>query len=123
MSTVLVDTSVWIDHLHRNDARLTALLETNLVVAHPLVIGELALGSIRNRATVLGLLAQLPRAAVASSDEVLLLVQDRRLYGRGLSLVDAHLLASALIGPDTRILTRDRRLAEVCGEAGVLWQT
>ena len=122
MSLVLVDTSVWIDHLHRSDAALIRLLEANLVVTHPRVIGELALGSIRNRTEVLGLLTGLPLAATARHDEVLLLIENRRLYGRGLSIVDVELLASALVGPDTRVFTRDRRLAEVCDEAGVLFR-
>ncbi|MGN6125880.1 MAG: type II toxin-antitoxin system VapC family toxin [Humibacter sp.] len=122
MSLVLVDTSVWIDHLHRTDAALTRLLEANLVVTHPRVIGELALGSIRNRSEVLGLLSGLPQAATAWHDEVLLLIENRRLYGRGLSVVDVELLASALVGPDTRVFTRDRRLVDACDEAGVLFE-
>lgn len=121
MSLVLVDTSVWIDHLHRSDKRLTTLLESNLVVSHPMIVGELALGTMRDRATVLGLLARLPTAPVATSDEVRALIESRRLYGRGLSLVDVSLLASALIGGDVVLFTRDRRLAEAAAELAVRW--
>lgn len=121
MSLVLVDTSVWIDHLHRSDEALVSLLESNLVVGHPLVIGELALGSIRERATVLGLLDSLPQGPTASNDEVLALIEKRKLSGKGLSIVDVHLLASALIAGDVRLFTRDRRLAAAADEAGVRW--
>lgn len=121
MSLVLVDTSVWIDHFHRKDATLVSLLESNLVVGHPLVVGELALGSIRERTLVLELLARLQQAPEASNNEVLSLIENRRLSGRGLSIVDVHLLASALITGDVRLLTRDRRLADAAEEAGVRW--
>jgi predicted nucleic acid-binding protein len=121
MSLVLVDTSVWIDHFHRKDATLVSLLESNLVVGYPLVVGELALGSIRERTLVLELLARLQQAPEASNNEVLSLIENRRLSGRGLSIVDVHLLASALITGDVRLLTRDRRLADAAEEAGVRW--
>lgn len=121
MTLVLVDTSVWIDHLHRGDDELVSLLESNLVVVHPMVVGELSLGNIRDRTTFLGLLARLPPTPVATTDEILSFVDSRRLFGRGLSLVDAYLLASALIAGDVKIYTRDRRLADAAAEAGVRW--
>ncbi|MGN6203457.1 type II toxin-antitoxin system VapC family toxin [Humibacter sp.] len=121
MSLVLVGTSVWIDHLHRSDKMLVPLLEANLVVGHPLVIGELALGSIRERATVLELLARLPQAPEASNDEVLTLIENRHLFGKGLSIVDLHLLASVLVAGDVRLFTRDRRLSGAADDAGVRW--
>lgn len=107
---ILVDTSVWIDHLHRAEPDLVALLDEADVCVHPMVVGELALGTLRQRAVVLSLLADLPTVAVAGHAEVMRLVEVRSLYGHGLSLVDAHLLASALLTPGTRIWTRDRRL-------------
>jgi len=121
MTRVLVDTSVWIDHLHRTDAELSVLLEQNVVVTHPLVIGELALGGIRDRGQVLERLERLPSAPVATHGEVLAAVERRRLFGRGLSLVDAHLLVSALIGGDVRLFTRDRRLRDAASDASVRW--
>lgn len=121
MTRILVDTSIWIDHLHRSDDKLAALLDVGLVVTHPMVIGELALGSLRERGIVLGLLSQLPTVDEASSDEVLSLVERRALYGRGLSLVDAHLLASTLISADVRVWTRDRRLADAADDASIGW--
>ena len=113
---ILVDTSVWIDHLHRSEVQLKSLLDRNAVVCHPMVMGELALGSIARRGVVLGLLSHLPRTTSATHDEVLALVSDRALHGRGLSLVDAHLLAAALLTPGTRIWTRDRRLLTAAAE-------
>ena len=121
MTRLLVDTSVWIDHLHRHDEQLSTVLDLGLVVIHPMVIGELALGSLRDRESVLELLTQLPMVQVADFEEVLTLVEARVLYGIGLSLVDAHLLASTLISADVRVWTKDRRLAEAADRAGVGW--
>lgn len=121
MTRILVDTAVWIDHLHRTDSQLARLLEHGLVVTHPMVIGELALGSIRNRSTVLSLLSGLPMIAEAKSQEILDLVEARALYGRGLGLVDASLLAAALIAGDVAIWTRDKRLAAIADSLRIGW--
>lgn len=107
---ILVDTSIWIDHLHRADAALTALLDTAQVCSHPMIIGELALGSLRDRRTVLGLLRDLPTTSTATHSEVLSFVEAHGLSGTGLSLVDAHLLAGVFLSPSDRLWTRDRRL-------------
>jgi predicted nucleic acid-binding protein len=109
---ILVDTSVWIDHLRRGNADLAAALEHDLVVCHPFVIGELACGNLANRAELLALLAKLPTVPVATDTEVLTLIERRRLMGRGLGYVDAHLLASAAIGSVT-LWTLDARLAQM----------
>lgn len=116
---VLVDTSVWIDHLHRADQRLVRLLLDNVVVCHPLVIGELALGRIRDRATVLGLLHGLPQSVTATHAETLALIEHAELAGAGLSIVDVHLLASIRLTPGTQLWTRDRRLARVAAAHGI----
>lgn len=121
MTRILVDTAVWIDHLHRTDSQLARLLEHGLVVTHPMVIGEIALGSIRNRSTVLSLLSGLPTIAEAKSQEILDLVEARALYGRGLGLVDASLLAAALIAGDVAIWTRDKRLAAIADSLRIGW--
>jgi predicted nucleic acid-binding protein len=107
---ILVDTSVWVDHLRHGDARLAALLEHQTVLAHPQVIAELALGQLRHRDAVLSELMELPRATVASDDEVLRLIERETLYGSGLGYVDAHLLAATRLTPGALIWTRDRRL-------------
>lgn len=116
---ILVDTSVWIDHLHRSEPGLVELTEREEIACHPMVAGELALGSLARREAVLDLLMSLPQTTAASHDEVMELVSRRSLHGRALSLVDAHLLASLLLTPGTRIWTRDRRLAAAARELGL----
>lgn len=116
---ILVDTSVWIDHLHESVPQLVALLENDEVGHHPLVIEELALGSLKQRETVLGLLACLHRFPVLSHHEVLELVDARRLWGRGLSAVDVHLLGSAVLSAGSWLWTRDKRLRAACHDLGV----
>ena len=115
---ILVDTSVWVDHLRRGDAALAALLEASEVAAHPFVIGELACGSLRPRSGVVQLLGELPSATAASHDEVMQFITARRLFGRGIGYVDAHLLASAAI--DGLLLwTRDKALGVASGRLGL----
>ncbi len=109
---ILVDTSVWIDHLRKGDRKLTGVLREGLVICHPFVIGELACGNLKNRAEILALLTTLPTATVASHEEVLHLVSDRKLPGKGLGWIDVHLLASALLSRST-LWTRDKALGAV----------
>lgn len=110
---ILVDTSVWVDHLRAGDKALAALLETGMVLAHPFVIGELALGNLRQRAVVLGALADLPQASVATDGEVLHFIDRHALYGRGIGYVDIHLLASVRLTASAALWTHDKRLREV----------
>lgn len=116
---ILVDTSVWIDHLHRADVVLTEALETSHVAQHPMVCGELALGSMRDRRRFLTLIGNLPQIQSATHEEVMFMVEDRNLHGQGLSLVDAHLLAATLLTSGTRLWTRDKRLKRASMELGV----
>lgn len=117
---ILVDTSVWIDHLHLSEARLAALLETDDVCTHPLVVEELGLGSITGRAGFLADLERLALAPVPRHDEVMALVEARKLWGRGLSAIDAHLLGSALVSRGSiRLWTRDSALRAAAAEVGV----
>lgn len=106
---ILVDTSVWVDHLRRGGRALQELLGEGLVLCHPFVIGELACGRLRNRAEILTLLAALPAATAAGHEEAMGLVSDRDLQGKGLGWVDVHLLASALLSGCT-LWTKDRAL-------------
>ena len=108
---VLVDTSVWIDHLRRGNRGLADLLNRASVLSHPLVIGELACGRLENRDEIFSLLSALPMALVAEHDEVLRLLDDERLYGRGLGWVDVHLLASARLTVCT-LWTLDKPLSK-----------
>lgn len=116
---ILVDTSIWVDHLHRSEPGLVALLDRSFVVQHPMVIGELALGTLRDRSTFLGYLGDLAGLPVATHEEVLAFVDANQLHGRGLSLVDAHLLASVRLAPEVRLWTRDKRLRAASRELGV----
>jgi predicted nucleic acid-binding protein len=116
---ILADTSVWVDHLRSGDARLAELLHAGRIVGHALVVAEIALGSLRDRAGVLSLLDGLPPLPAAREDEVRLLIEQRRLFGRGIGFVDVSLLASCLLVPETFIWTRDRRLDAVARDVGV----
>lgn len=118
---ILVDTSVWIDFLRHGDDQLARLLNRSAVLGHPCVTGELALGNLRNRTEILGLLRDLPRALVAEHDEVLHLIDDRRLHGHGhgIGYVDAQLLAACRLTPDASLWTRDRRLAALARQLEV----
>ena len=116
---ILVDTSIWVDHLWVGDERLAALLDGGEVLAHPFIIGELALGSLRRRYVVLSDLFRLPQADVASNDEVLQLIDRETLFDRGIGYVDAHLLAATRLTTDTRLWTRDRTLNAVAAQLGL----
>ncbi len=118
---ILVDTSVWVDHLRAGDTDLSTALERGLVFTHPFIMGELACGRIRNRSEVLRLLQSLSHAPVASDDEALRYIDVHQLMGRGIGYVDVHLLASAALSRELRLWTRDRRLAEVAGELEVTY--
>ncbi len=107
---ILVDTSVWVDHLRRGNARLEALLRDGLVLVHPFVFGELALGRLKKRTEILGLLGEMPRAEQAGHEEVLQFVERHELAGSGVGWIDAHLLVSAALGR-VSLWTLDRRLA------------
>lgn len=116
---ILVDTSVWIDHLRSPEVNLQNLLQNDEVVMHPYVRLELALGSIANREKVLADLALLPQAQVAETGELFGLVEFRRLYRRGIGIADLHLVASALFDKSITIWTRDRRLGDIADELGL----
>lgn len=109
---ILVDTSVWIDHLRAGNRRLKALLDAAKVLTHPFVIGELACGSLRSRSRIMTLLKTLPEAQVAEHEEVLGFVEDERLSGQGIGWIDAHLLASVRLS-GVPLWTLDRQLLKV----------
>ena len=114
---ILADTSVWVDHLRRGDDQLADALDRGSVVMHLFVIGEIACGSLTDRATILELLHDLPRAIVANSDEVLGFIDRHQLHGRGIGYVDVHLLASTALTEGVKLLTRDKRLRAAAVEA------
>lgn len=109
---ILVDTSVWVDHLRRGNPQMVRLLELNMVFIHPWVIGELACGNLRNRTDLLEHLSNLNRVTKASDSEVMTFVERNKLYGRGAGWVDLHLLAAAIL-TNCPFWTLDRRLSQI----------
>jgi len=118
---ILVDTSIWVDHIRGREVELRRLLEEELVLGHPFVIGELAMGNLPNRRIWLRDLGRLPSAWTARDHEVLSMIESAILYGRGIGYVDAHLMASARLSR-SRLWTRDRRLAAAADEMGIGFQ-
>lgn len=116
---ILVDTSVWVDHLRKRVPALAELLEDGAVLMHPFVLGELACGNLKDRKEVLGLLARLPAALVATDAETLLFIGQRALMGQGIGYIDAHLLASVTLTEGAQLWTRDKRLTAVAERLGV----
>ncbi len=115
---ILVDTSVWVDHLRRGDAQLAELLERGTVLGHPFVVGEIACGKLTDRGAILGLLQHLPMAVVAEPDEVVAFIDRHRLHGKGIGYVDVHLLSATALTAGAKLWTRDRRLHEVARDLG-----
>ena len=113
---IVVDTSVWVDHLRGSDQALAIALEAGDVLVHPFVVGELACGNLAHRQEVLSLLRALPQAQVASVEEGLAFIEGRQLMGRGIGYVDVHLLASVALDGAATLWTRDRRLAAVASD-------
>ena len=116
---ILVDTSVWVDHLRIGDKALAGLLESGGVLVHPFVIGELALGNLRNRQAILACLQDLPRAHAATDQEVLHFIERHALAGLGIGYVDVHLLASTQLTPGSSLWTGDKRLSAVAERLGL----
>ena len=116
---ILVDTSVWIDHLRKGNTQLNSLLLNAAVLIHPFVIGELACGNLHDRSRILNLLGDLPAGRVADDQEVLFFIEQNDLMGRGIGYVDAHLLASVSLSSPSRLWTVDRKLKDVAVSLGL----
>jgi predicted nucleic acid-binding protein len=116
---ILADTSVWVDHLHRANPIMAALLQSGKIATHPFVITEVALGSMHDRRAKLAALDTLLRVNVAESDEVRRLVESHSLYSKGLGLTDVHLIASCLMTVGIQLWTRDKTLARVAKSLGL----
>ena len=110
MPQVLVDASIWIDHLRSKDERLVSLLKQNQVLMHPMIRGELACGCLHNRSQILNLLNNLPQISEATHDEALYCLEKHQLMGKGIGFIDLHLLASTFLAKNALLWTRDRRL-------------
>ncbi len=116
---ILADTSVWIDHFRSGNQELQRQLNRGQIAVHPCVIAELALGFLKDRTKTLALLDLLPHVRVAQLHEIRSLTEVRRLYGLGIGLTDAHLLASVLINPPTLLWTTDKQLRKVAASLGI----
>jgi len=110
-----VDTSIWIDHFRKASGKLASLLEAEEVAIHPFIIGELACGNLSNRKEIIALLHALPHVPKVEDDEVLLFLQRHALMGRGVGLIDVHLLASCLLD-GCPLWTKDKRLRNMADE-------
>lgn len=117
--SILADSSVWIHYLAGAPSELPLLLREARLLMHPAVVGEVALGSLRNRRQTLGLMQALAKADVASDAELLQLVTSAPLHSRGIGWIDSHLVASAILS-GAKLLTRDRRLAVVAADLGIV---
>lgn len=122
MKPVLVDTSIWIAHFRKGESYLVQLLEEEVVLCHPFVIGELACGNLKNRQEIFSLLQSLPQAPQAENDEVLHFIEENRLMGKGLGWVDVHLLASARLA-EAQIWTLDKALCKAGRVLDILYSS
>ena len=116
---ILADTSVWIEHFRSGNQELHQRLSQGQIVIHPFIIAELALGSLKARSRTLALLDLLPHVRVAQLNEIRTLIEARHLYGLGIGLTDAHLIASVLINPPTRLWTKDKQLRKTAEALGI----
>ena len=116
---LLADTSVWIGHFRHGRPALAAHLSEGLVLMHPCIWGELACGNLKHRAAILSELKTLPSATLATDTEVAELIEARKLWGRGLGWIDAHLLTSALLS-NCRFWTLDKKLGKAAADLGLI---
>jgi predicted nucleic acid-binding protein len=119
---VLVDTSIWIDHFRSGSQQLVDLLNDTQVLVHPMIVGELACGNLRNRDEILNHLTRLPHVNAATDTEVLFFIEQQKLMGKGIGYVDANLLASVSISQPAKIWTRDKRLDEMAEILNLNWR-
>lgn len=115
---ILVDTSIWIDHFRHGDAELRKIIEDDRLLCHPVIIGELALGSLRDRDAVMAFLSAQRQAFVATHDEVMTMIDRHSIFSMGIGYTDAHLLASTLLDRRSLLWTGDKRLAAAAQKAG-----
>ena len=116
---ILADSSIWIDHFKVTNLALVRAIREQQLRLHPYVIGELALGSLHQRDLAIGRLNLFRQLPVAQHQDVMILIEERRLFSRGIGYVDTHLLASCLIAGNCKLLTRDRRLRETAEQLGI----
>ena len=109
---ILVDTSVWINHLREGDQNLSHLLEQGLVACHPFIVGEIACGGIKNRQEIINLLNDLPSTEILDHSDIIDFIESRKIMNKGIGYIDVHLLGSALVS-DTPLWTFDKALRKI----------
>jgi len=115
---ILIDTSVWVNHLRKSEPRLQTLLLAGEVYCHPFIIGELACGSIKNRQEIISLLQSLPSTRTVNDNEFLYFIEQNKIYSKGIGYVDIHLLASTKL-ESIKLWTEDKRLKNVATTLGL----
>jgi len=110
---ILADTTIWIDHLNHGDLEFEQRLNNEEILMHPFIAGELALGPLPDRKKTIFYLDNLPRVGVAQQSEVRHMIEAYVLHNRGIGLIDAHLIAAALLNPGTQLWTRDGKLRKI----------
>ena len=116
---ILADTTIWIDHFVSADPELARQIANRQILMHPMVVAELALGSLRDRANSLAYLDRLPKVRGAQLGDVRHMIEANALYSRGIGLTDAHLIAALLLNPPALLWTRDKRLRTVAESLGL----
>ena len=119
---ILVDTSVWIDHLRSEDHHLITRLAEDRVMTHPMVVGELACGNLSNRGAILTMFSNLPRASIATDDQVLRFIERNQLMGKGINYIDFHLLAATELTEAAELWTRDKDLMDVASKLNLAYE-
>ena len=115
---IIANSSIWIDHLNKGDGDLSRCLRRREIATHPMIVGEIALGSLADRQQALRELDELPQAAMASHDGIMALIEELELFSRGIGYVDAHLLAATCLLDGGRLWTRDKRLRATAERLG-----
>lgn len=118
---VVADTSIWIDHFRFADPRIVALIDSDALVMHPFVVGELACGQLPRRSVTIRELQDLEPLAARADEEVLAFLDQHGLYGKGLGWIDVHLLCAAASTPGTALWTRDCRMLDAAESLGIAW--
>ncbi len=119
---ILADTSVWLDYVRFGEPVFASLLDAEQILVHPFVLGELAVGNLKDRARFIETLRDMPQSMIALDNEVLRFIEQRGIFGRGIGYVDAHLLASLYLTPNTLLWTRDKWLQAVAGTMGLAFE-
>jgi predicted nucleic acid-binding protein len=119
---ILADSVIWADHIRKFDQELAVLVDNDQILMHPHVVGEIALGSLKDRTLLIERLNRLPAAPVARDSDVLMLIEANALYSTGIGYVDAHLLASVRLLPGAVLWTRDKRLHKQAERLGIASQ-